>query len=128
MVERAVRRRAAGALEGEVLAVLWTTTAGGTPAQVQQALGRPLAYTTVMTILNRLVAKDLVARQRQGAAYLYRPLVTESAVATRHFGELLDRGADRRAVLQGLVAAISDEDARVLRELLADTEPGPSSP
>lgn len=120
-----MRRRAAGALEGEVLAVLWAAGAASTPGQVQQALGRPLAYTTVVTILNRLAAKNLVARERQGAAYLYRPLVTESAVATRHFGELLDRGADRRAVLQGLVAAISEEDARVLRELLADTDTGP---
>ncbi len=120
-------RRAAGALEGEILAALWASDCAATPAQVQHALSRPLAYTTVMTILSRLVAKELVARERQGHAYAYRPLVTETAVATRRFSELLERGANRRAVLFGFVEAISGDDARVLRELLDSAEPRPDN-
>jgi len=114
-------RGAPGSLESQVLTALWTLAgdpAGVSPAQVQQALGRGLAYTTVVTILTRLTAKGLLARERSGSGFRYRPLVTESAVTARHLEELLDRGADRRAVLRGIVDAISPQDAAVLRELL----------
>jgi predicted transcriptional regulator len=41
---------------------------------------RPLAYTTVMTVMDHLRGKGLVERERRGRPYLYRPLVTEEAV------------------------------------------------
>jgi predicted transcriptional regulator len=75
----------------------------------------------VLTILNRLVTKGLVERHARGATHTYVPVVSESTVAAGHFEELLDRGADRRAVLQGLVQAISDADAVVLRDLLGQS-------
>lgn len=116
-------RRAAGTLEGEVLAALWTLNTASTAGQVQAELPRSLAYTTVLTILNRLTVKGLVSRERRGPSYLYQPVVTESAVAAEHFSVLLSRGADRRAVLRGLVQAISPDEADVLRELLDQAGP-----
>lgn len=119
--EASITRGAPGSLESQVLSALWTLAEGPggvSPAQVQQAVGRGLAYTTVVTILTRLTAKGLLARERSGPGFRYRPLVTESAVTARHLEELLDRGADRRAVLRGIVDAISPQDAAVLRELL----------
>ena len=41
---------------------------------------RPLAYTTVMTVMGHLKGKGLVERERHGRPYVYRPLVTEDAV------------------------------------------------
>lgn len=41
---------------------------------------RPLAYTTVMTVMDHLRVKGMVERERRGRPYLYRPLVTENAV------------------------------------------------
>lgn len=41
---------------------------------------RPLAYTTVMTVMDHLKGKGLVERERHGRPYIYRPLVTEDAV------------------------------------------------
>jgi predicted transcriptional regulator len=41
---------------------------------------RPLAYTTVMTVMDHLKGKGLVERERRGRPYVYRPLVTEDAV------------------------------------------------
>jgi predicted transcriptional regulator len=41
---------------------------------------RPLAYTTVMTVMDHLRGKGLVEREKRGRPYLYRPLVTEDAV------------------------------------------------
>jgi predicted transcriptional regulator len=127
MTERRLTRRAAGALEGEVLAALWTLGVPATVGQVQATLRHPPAYTTVFTILNRLGDKGMVRRQpaESGHGYTYTPLISESTVAARQFGQLLDRGADRRAVLRGLVDAISAEDAELLRALLERAESGP---
>ncbi len=41
---------------------------------------RPLAYTTVMTVMDHLRAKGMVERERHGRPYVYRPLVTEDVV------------------------------------------------
>ena len=41
---------------------------------------RPLAYTTVMTVMDHLRGKGLVEREKRGRPYVYRPLVTEDAV------------------------------------------------
>src|SRR5215472_2527063 len=41
---------------------------------------RPLAYTTVMTVMDHLRGKGLVERERRGKPYVFRSLVTEDAV------------------------------------------------
>lgn len=41
---------------------------------------RPLAYTTVMTVMDRLARKGIVERDKQGHAHLYRPAVTEEII------------------------------------------------
>ncbi len=48
-----------GALELEVLAVLWRASGPLTPADVRRHIAHDLAYTTVMTVLGRLHAKGL---------------------------------------------------------------------
>ena len=57
-------------LELECMKVLWKCP-GASVAQVRAALSRPLAYTTVMTVLERMSAKGLVERRKNGRAYLY---------------------------------------------------------
>ena len=41
---------------------------------------RPLAYTTVMTVMDRLARKGIVERDKRGHAHLYRPVVTEEII------------------------------------------------
>lgn len=64
------------ALEMEVMKALWRIE-GGTVSQVQEQMraGKPLAYTTVMTMLDRLTRKGIVARVKQGRSYRYAPLM-----------------------------------------------------
>ncbi|MDP9347161.1 MAG: BlaI/MecI/CopY family transcriptional regulator [Actinomycetota bacterium] len=112
-------RREAGALEGEVLAALWSSADAMTPAAVLDQMGGTLAYTTVMTTLGRLYEKGLVERRRAGRGYAYLPIVREADLAANRFRALLDRGHDREAVLQGFVSKLSPEEANVLRALLA---------
>jgi BlaI family transcriptional regulator, penicillinase repressor len=51
--------------------------------QVQEELGRPLAYNTVQTMLNVLLRKGRVRRERQERAYVYAPALTR-VQAMRH--------------------------------------------
>ncbi|MCW3015050.1 MAG: BlaI/MecI/CopY family transcriptional regulator [Solirubrobacterales bacterium] len=111
-------RREAGELESEVLAALWAAGRPLTPGEVREELGGLLAYTTVMTTLSRLHAKDVVDRRRSGRGFAYSPNVREAEVAARHFRSLLDRGHDRDEVLQGFVSGLSADEERVLRALL----------
>lgn len=114
----AMTRRAFGALEQQVLAVLWAADGSLVAREVQARLADPPAYTTVMTILDRLYHKGQLDRETRGRAFAYSPLQTETAVATKRARSLLDTGADRRAVLQGFVSALSDDDVAEVQRLL----------
>ena len=51
---------------------------------------RALAYTTVMTVMDHLRGKELVARVKRGRSFIYRPLVSEEA-AREHALDRLTR-------------------------------------
>ena len=118
-------RRPAGALEAEVLAVLRAAQAPLSPGQVRERLAiRPrgeLSYSTVVTIVSRLHAKGLLARERAGRGFAYTP-VDAASLAAGQMSRALDTGADRRAVLTSFVSGLSGRDTRLLRRLLADGE------
>jgi predicted transcriptional regulator len=114
-------RRPAGALEAGVLAVLQAAGAPLTPGQMQQRLeasqfGR-LSYSTVVTILSRLHAKGLTARERTGRAFAYTP-VDGAAFAAGQMNQALAAGPSHDAVLAKFASGLSTRDARLLRELL----------
>jgi predicted transcriptional regulator len=115
------RRRAPGELESGVLAALWEAGHPLTAAQVSERLpGDELAYTTVLTILSRLHDKGMVTRQRAGRGYAYEPARDEAAHTAERMRDLLNGGSDRAAVLSRFVSELSDEDERLLHELLGD--------
>ena len=118
-------RRPAGALEAEVLAVLRAAQVPLSPGQVRERLAiRPqgeLSYSTVVTIMSRLHAKGLLARERAGRGFAYTP-VDAASLAAGQMNRALDTGADRRAVLTSFVSGLSGRDTRLLRRLLADGE------
>lgn len=114
-------RRDRGDLENEVLAALAAAGRPLTPGQVLAALDRGLAYTTVMTTLARLHAKDVVTRQRAGRAYAYAPADTATAAA-RRMRRLLDSGQDHAVVLARFLDELDPDDVPVLQRLLAEAE------
>ncbi len=65
--------RVLGSLETQLMDVLWKSQAELSVQEVCDALGPGHNYKTVMTVLNRLVDKELLARQLDGRAYRYRP-------------------------------------------------------
>jgi len=79
---------------------------------------RPLAYTTVMTILVRLCKKGHVERHRDGRAYAYHPVQTREQHAAARMREVLSTAGDRPAVLSSFLATIDPADRAQLRRML----------
>lgn len=63
-----------GKLEIVVMEILWQSSPL-TVRQVRERVSqeRPLAYTTVMTVMGRLAGKGVLQREKQGRAFIYRP-------------------------------------------------------
>jgi len=72
-----------GPLETEVMNAVWAAGAAVSVREIVEALnaGRsePLAYTTVMTVMNRLVDKQALARSPAGRSYLYEATAPDPA-------------------------------------------------
>jgi predicted transcriptional regulator len=115
-------RRGRGGLKQDVLNVLLASEEPLTPGQVRDSLRGRLAYTTVMTVLNRLCDQGLAVRRRTGRAYAYTAVVDEAEVTARQMRRLLDSGGDRVAVLRRFVGVLSDDDERALVGLLGQID------
>ncbi|NKQ27519.1 BlaI/MecI/CopY family transcriptional regulator [Streptomyces galbus] len=126
------RRRAQGELEGLVLAALREADGPATAGWVQERLGGDLAYTTVITILTRLLAKGAVTRERAGRSFAWTPVSDQAGLAAHKMRKLLDGESDREAVLASFVTSLDAGDERLLRELLERARPegreGPGGP
>ncbi|AOR36454.1 CopY family transcriptional regulator [Streptomyces fodineus] len=112
------RRRPQGALETRVLGALHKAGAPVTAGWVREHLAADLAYTTVMTVLARLLAKHAVTRRREGRSFVWLPAADEAGLAARKMHKVLDGEQDRRAVLASFITALPEGDERLLRELL----------
>jgi predicted transcriptional regulator len=115
-----------------VLTVLWSADQSLSPGEVREVLAvdgaGDLSYSTVVTIMSRLHGKGVLDRKRQGRSFRYTPIVADAAgLAARQLNDLLNRQADRGAVLTRFVADLSDSDEKLLRHLLGaprDAESG----
>jgi predicted transcriptional regulator len=77
-------------LELEIMQVLWET-GPATVQQVQKALKRELAYTTVQTMLTVLHRKQKVKRTLKDKAYIYKPAVSRTKFTGHAVREFIDR-------------------------------------
>jgi len=78
-------------LELECLSVLWPL-GEGTVRDIHRALAasRPRAYTTVMTIMDRLEQKGIVARRKVGRAFLYLPKLSAEEARLNAVEKIVD--------------------------------------
>jgi BlaI family penicillinase repressor len=120
--QRTMRRARAipgGQLEQAALVVLWELGRAST-REIHARIGEPrgLVYTTTAKVLDRLYAKALVARERVGKVFVYRPRVKrevmERARAKHSVGWLLQR---ERPAIATLVDAVEALDPELLDEL-----------
>jgi predicted transcriptional regulator len=80
-----------------------------------------LAYTTVMTTLDRLYRKGLLLRHRDGRAFAYEPRCSRdellSELVSGQLTDLLGASAQSSVILSTLVRAVRDTDAALLDQL-----------
>ena len=111
-----------GDLELQVMEVLWSADGAMSVREVLAELtrDRDLAYTTVMTVLDRLSKKGRVTRQLQGRAGFYRPAESRATLmAAEMLGALTGTEVQRHDALREFAAALAPEDARVVVDALA---------
>ena len=111
-----------GDLERAVMDVLWDSAEWCTVREVHESLvaGRDIAYTTVMTVMDRLAKKGLVEQEREGRAYRYRARATRAELTAELMHETLgDFGErDRGSALVAFVADASPDEVEALRRAL----------
>jgi predicted transcriptional regulator len=115
-------KRPGGALEHDILAVLWSADGPLLPGEIKSRLSIELAYTSVATVLGRLHTKGLVCRTEAGRAYAYEASIDESELAVRRIGEVLSSASDKRQVLAGFVGSLSQKDIKALRAMLGRSD------
>jgi predicted transcriptional regulator len=109
-----------GKLESELMERIW---ARGeiTVRDLHLEVASRLAYTTVMTTLDRLYKKGLLQRRKLGKAFYYLPMMTREdyhrSLTSHLLGMVLDDGADKNIVLSSFVNAVSETDRKLLDEL-----------
>ncbi len=116
-------------LELEIMKVLWDT-APATVQLVQQKLpaDRPLAYTTVQTMLNVLHRKGKVKRALKDRAYEYRPTVNRVQAVRQTMGDIIDRlfGGSPESLVLSLVETrqLKPEQLAELTKLVNEAKEG----
>jgi predicted transcriptional regulator len=109
-----------GPLEQRLLEALWSR-GNATVRELLESGVENLAYTTVMTTLDRLYKKQLLTREVEGRAFRYAPRVTREELhceaAGEAFRQLLDSSSGTELPLSYLVEILSERDAQLLEDL-----------
>ncbi len=110
-------------LQLSILRVLWERGEATTQDVWERVTARrPLALTTVATIMSRLERKRVLSHRREGRQYVYRAMVTRSEVRRSKVKELTENlfGGDPAALLSHLVKTdeVDPEELKRIREML----------
>jgi predicted transcriptional regulator len=123
--------RGFGELEAAVMELLWAADAPRTVREVHTELTaeRPLAYTTVMTVMDKLHRKGWLTREPVGRAYAYTPSVSKDRYTADLMGEALAASSNRGAALLAFLDQLSPDEAAHLRAALDEqaSNPAPSA-
>ena len=117
--------RQLGQLEAVVMRRVWSAAVPVTVREVVEFLQRErsIAYTTVMTVMDNLHRKGLLARELEGRAYRYRPVQTREQYNAELMSEVLAASSDRSATLMHFLERMPAEDVAGLRAALAHADP-----
>ncbi len=91
---------------------------------------RPRAYTTIMTIMDRLARKGVVERRKSGRAYLYRARLTADEARAQALTQLIDNffSGSKDSLLAQLQAAAPQSTAKPLSPSWPQRLPQPDAP
>jgi len=112
---------ALGPLEERLLKALWQLRRASTVRELVQHSCTDLAYTTVMTTLDRLFKKNLLNREADGRAFRYSPRFSREElhrqVLTESLNQALDASSTPSLPLSHLVETLSERDTELLDHL-----------
>ena len=113
-----------GPLERSVMEIVWDQD--GEEVSVRDVLdskvGRGHAYTTVMTVLDRLWHKGYLARRKEGRAYVYRAKRSREEHVERLVAQVLAGSGDRRSAILGFVRNADEADLAEIRKAIRQVE------
>jgi predicted transcriptional regulator len=111
-----------GDLERSVMEALWSSSQPISAYDIQATLAshsaKPLAATTVLTVLSRLEKKGFVQRERSERPHRYTAVASREDHMAELMHEVLGGADDRNAVLARFVGSVSPAEAEALRKLL----------
>ena len=117
--------KALGELEAAVMDAIWRSDKPVSVRAVYERLARErdLAYTTIMTVMERLWRKSILTRTREGKAYLYSARRTRPEFAAALMKDVLRWARDPEGVLVRFVDDLRPNEAEELRRLIAGRRP-----
>jgi predicted transcriptional regulator len=117
-------------LELDCLNMLWPM-GEGTVREIRDALAprRPRAYTTIMTIMDRLARKGIVERRKTGRAYIYKPNLTAEDARAHALAQVIDSffGGSKELVIAHLDQGSSNATTPVAPKVNAADSVVPAS-
>ena len=113
--------RSFGHLERDVMRVIWRADqpVTGHDIAAQIPSGRDIAYTTLITVVDRLRDKGLLTRFRDGRSFRYQAAVTEEEYAADLMAQALNSSDDRSKALLHFAGQLDPDEAAALRAALA---------
>ena len=112
-----------GELESAIMDVVWASERAYLVREVRERLSynRPLAYTTVMTVMNILYGKGVLCREKHGRAWRYWPAESREEHDARLMAEVLRSGGNEHITMMRFVERVSDEERESLRNAVLHT-------
>lgn len=122
MNAKRVTGKVLGELETEIMEIVWYQKGAVTVKDITDILEkrRQIAYTTVMTIMSRLVDKGVLTRHLNGTSYLYRPKITKDQFVAKAVHGIFSSAVSTLGaeVLTHFVKEINKVSPQKRRELL----------
>ena len=117
--------RVLGHLEARVMDVVWSDAAPVAVRQVHHALQstHPVAYTTVLTVMDNLHGKGQLQRRKHGRAWQYTTTRSYAQHTAALLQEILGDGADREEVLMHFVADLDPDTVTKLSAAVQAARP-----
>jgi len=111
-----------GELEGAIMDVMWAADRPYVVREVRERMryDRPVAYTTVMTVMGILHRKGVLRREKYGRAWRYWPAESREEHDARLMVEVLHSGGNRFVTIRRFLETVGDEGLATLREAMRD--------
>jgi predicted transcriptional regulator len=115
-----------GELEMAIMDVMWAAESPCVVREVRERLryGRPVAYTTVMTVMDILHRKGVLQRAKHGRAWRYWPVEQREEHDARVMTEVLRSGGDEAVTMRHFLQRVSEDELNRLRSAVLDTARG----